>query len=46
MRRSHHRVELPTLVPCARCQTMKELHTVCAECGYYRGKPLAQVEEI
>jgi large subunit ribosomal protein L32 len=45
-RRSHHRIELPTLIRCTRCKSLKQRHTVCAECGYYRGKPVIQVEEF
>ncbi|MBN1442638.1 MAG: 50S ribosomal protein L32 [Planctomycetes bacterium] len=46
LRRSHHRLTLPTIVRCSRCRAPKALHTVCAECGYYRGKPVVEVEEI
>ena len=46
MRRSHHRVSTPPIIRCSRCSSKVELHTICAECGYYRGKPIIQVEEV
>ena len=46
MRRSHLRLESPNLVKCSRCSAMKERHTVCANCGYYRGKQVAEVEGV
>ncbi len=45
MRRSHDRVTLNTRVKCSRCGTIKELHTICEVCGYYRGKPVVEIEE-
>jgi large subunit ribosomal protein L32 len=44
-RRSHLAIERPTLVKCKRCNTLIEPHTVCLECGFYRGKSLIEVEE-
>ena len=44
-RRSHLAVEPPTLVKCKRCKTPTEPHSVCLECGFYRGKPLIEIEE-
>jgi large subunit ribosomal protein L32 len=44
MRRSHHAARLPTIVNCPRCKTKVELHTICPECGFYRGKPILEVE--
>ena len=29
---------------CTNCNQPKEPHAVCANCGYYRGKPLIEVE--
>lgn len=46
MRRSHQRLELPPIVRCSRCSTPKQRHTICPECGYYRGKPVFEVEEF
>ena len=46
MRRSHQQLKLPTIVKCSRCSAPAMLHTVCSECGYYRGKPVFEVEEV
>jgi large subunit ribosomal protein L32 len=47
MRRSHHRLTLPPIVKCANCSNLHVRHTICSECGHYRGKPiLTAVEEI
>jgi len=37
-RRSHHRATIATLATCSNCGATVKYHTVCGECGYYRGK--------
>jgi len=37
-RRTHDKAELPTLAVCSNCGATHIYHTVCGECGYYRGK--------
>ncbi|MBE0481016.1 MAG: 50S ribosomal protein L32 [Dehalococcoidia bacterium] len=37
-RRSHLRLEVPSLVPCSQCHNPKPAHQVCPFCGTYRGK--------
>ncbi len=37
-RRTHDKAALPTLAVCANCGSWHVYHTVCGECGYYRGK--------
>jgi len=44
-RRSHDKVRLTTRIKCSRCGTVKEPHTICDVCGYYRGKPVIEIEE-
>ncbi|MBI4605285.1 MAG: 50S ribosomal protein L32 [Planctomycetes bacterium] len=44
-RRAHDALAAPQTVPCSRCKTRIEPHTICPECGYYRGKPVIAVEE-
>lgn len=29
---------------CSNCSQAKPPHTVCPNCGYYRGKPLIEIE--
>lgn len=37
-RRTHDKAVLPTLAVCQNCGASHIYHTVCGECGYYRGK--------
>ncbi len=37
-RRSHDGIAAPTLAVCSNCGSWHIFHTVCTECGYYRGQ--------
>ena len=37
-RRTHDKAVAPTLAVCPNCGAWHVYHTVCGECGYYRGK--------
>jgi large subunit ribosomal protein L32 len=37
-RRTHYKAVPATLSTCSNCGTTNKYHTVCGECGYYRGK--------
>ncbi|MDE7452345.1 MAG: 50S ribosomal protein L32, partial [Paramuribaculum sp.] len=37
-RRTHDKAVAPTLALCPHCGSWHIYHTVCGECGYYRGK--------
>jgi len=37
-RRSHHALKPTNFAKCENCQVLKRRHTVCASCGFYRGK--------
>jgi large subunit ribosomal protein L32 len=37
-RRSHDKAIVPQLATCSNCGSAHIYHTVCPECGYYRGK--------
>ena len=37
-RRSHHALKATNFAKCENCQAPKKRHTVCASCGFYRGK--------
>ncbi len=43
-RRSHHALEAKNLTECPQCKAVKPQHQVCAECGYYGGKQVMEVE--
>jgi large subunit ribosomal protein L32 len=37
-RRTHDKATPATIASCSNCGTSVKYHTVCPECGYYRGK--------
>lgn len=44
-RRTHDKAIVPALGVCSNCASTVKMHTVCGECGYYRGK-LAVEKEV
>ena len=44
-RRTHWKLEAPTLVRCTHCSKTKLPHKVCPSCGYYRGKKIIEIDE-
>lgn len=44
-RRTHYKATPATLATCSNCGAAVKFHTVCGECGYYRGK-LAIEKEV
>ena len=45
LRRQHHRVRRPQLVPCPQCTALHQAHHICWQCGSYRGRQVLEVEE-
>lgn len=50
-RANHDRLGLPTISGCRNCGARVRPHTVCGECGHYRGRevfevPVEQEEEL
>ncbi|MDA8394589.1 MAG: 50S ribosomal protein L32 [Candidatus Dormibacteria bacterium] len=43
-RRSHLALAAPTLAPCPRCRHPRRPHTVCPNCGQYRGREVIATE--
>lgn len=39
-RRSHDHLKTTNLTECPNCHKMKLPHTVCAECGFYKGRQI------
>jgi large subunit ribosomal protein L32 len=37
-RRTHFKLQAPTMAVCPNCGEMTLSHTVCKKCGYYKGK--------
>ncbi len=44
-RRTHWKLELPTISACPQCKQMKLSHRVCKNCGYYNGVEVIKMEE-
>ena len=42
-RRSHHALKAKRLVVCTKCKAMHIMHTVCMNCGTYRGRQVVDV---
>jgi large subunit ribosomal protein L32 len=43
-RRTHDKAEIPTLATCSNCGATVKYHTICGECGQYRGKQVIEKE--
>ncbi len=43
-RRAHDAINAPGLATCVRCGQRKIPHTVCENCGYYRGVSIIDKE--
>ena len=41
--RSHHALKVRVLAKCGHCGTSVYPHTVCANCGYYKGRMVIDV---
>ncbi len=44
-RRTHYKAKEPALGSCSNCGTLKLMHRVCPECGFYQGKMAIEVTE-
>ncbi len=44
-RRTHQNAEKPTTVMCENCGSNLKPHTVCKNCGFYKGKKVIDVKE-
>jgi large subunit ribosomal protein L32 len=42
-RRSHHALKAANFAKCENCGAMKKGHTVCKECGFYRGMKITDL---
>jgi len=38
-RAGNSNVASPALATCPQCHAIKQPHTACPECGYYKGRP-------
>ena len=44
-RRSQDALILPNLVTCSNCGKKRLPHTVCASCGYFKGREVVQMKK-
>ncbi len=44
-RRSHHALDAARLSKCSNCGAMHLRHSMCAKCGYYRGKMIIDMKK-
>lgn len=42
-RRTHYKLEQPTIVICSNCGSSVRYHRVCNECGFYKGNQVIEV---
>ncbi|MBD3245294.1 MAG: 50S ribosomal protein L32 [Candidatus Moranbacteria bacterium] len=42
-RRSHNALKIKQLVKCSNCSKMKLNHTICDNCGFYKGRKVLAV---
>ena len=45
-RRTHKKLQAPTLVNCPNCNEAVRPHHVCAYCGQYRGQDIIDTLEV
>ena len=43
-RRTHYKLRAASLHPCPQCKKPIFSHRVCPFCGFYKGKPVVQIE--
>ncbi|MFO7560863.1 MAG: 50S ribosomal protein L32 [Desulfobacterales bacterium] len=44
-RRTHDKIEAPTLSVCSQCGEAKQPHHACPSCGEYKGRAVVEVDE-
>ena len=45
-RRTHQKITLVNPTTCPQCNEPKLPHHVCKKCGYYKGRPVIEAEEV
>jgi large subunit ribosomal protein L32 len=43
-RRSHFKLDMPSMMVCPNCGEMKLAHIVCKKCGFYDGKLVREIK--
>jgi len=42
-RRTHYKSKTASIMKCPQCGETKMTHRACANCGYYRGRPIISI---
>ncbi len=42
-RRSHHALDKARTFVCSNCKNPAKMHTMCANCGYYKGRQVIDI---
>ena len=45
-RRSHDKLNSPSMSECPQCHEMRSPHHVCSHCGYYKDKEVMAIEAV
>ena len=45
LRRTHYKLNAPTITECPRCHAPARPHHACPACGYYNGRLVVEVKE-
>ncbi|MEM7260882.1 MAG: 50S ribosomal protein L32 [Planctomycetota bacterium] len=45
-RRAHHALSETTKTRCPKCSQYRLPHSICENCGYYRGRTLLRIEDF
>jgi len=45
-RRTHQKVNVPSLSLCPNCNEPKLPHHICPSCGHYKGRTVIETEEM
>jgi large subunit ribosomal protein L32 len=45
-RRTHYKAEAPSSTKCQQCGKLKLPHKICPYCGYYKGRPVRNIETL
>ncbi|MCZ6778934.1 MAG: 50S ribosomal protein L32 [Acidobacteriota bacterium] len=44
-RRAHDHLRINSLARCAQCNEERLPHRVCPHCGYYKGRPVIEIDK-
>jgi len=45
-RRTHYKIDAPSLTKCTQCGKLKKPHHACPYCGYYKDREVKHIETL